>query len=381
MPCEDTKSPSPARPLIWLLLSDKQGDNKQVFSLADRLGCAYETRFVFPKPGFVKGKPWFRPSIAHIDLERSDRLGAPWPDLIITIGRRPGMVALWIRARSKRHTRIILIGRQPRYLREFALVISSCQYITADDPRIMRIALPLDNEPQRGRQPDLPPGSAQSTPGAGELAVLIGGPTRSFRLGEAEAMELLKLACEQRAAAAIRFVTSRRTPAAVVAWIAGNLPPHARLCQWSAGAHTTSDYANALAQCDRFIVTGDSISMICDVVREGKALAIYRLPFRNAIYDYWHRFILAVAPIDDGHVRSGLLAALLKRVVDSRIIRLPRSFDAFYSYLEQNGCASDIRRGFLPSGKFMPEQDLERATERTRAVLAMTGESPARDAR
>ncbi|MBK7169038.1 MAG: mitochondrial fission ELM1 family protein [Gammaproteobacteria bacterium] len=63
------------------------------------------------------------------------------------------------------------------------------------------------------------------------------------------------------------------------------MPPHARLYQWSAGAHTTSDYANALAQCDRFIVTGDSISMICDVVREGRALAIYRLPFRNAIYD------------------------------------------------------------------------------------------------
>ncbi|MBK7169037.1 MAG: hypothetical protein IPH83_07265 [Gammaproteobacteria bacterium] len=85
-----------------------------------------------------------------------------------------------------------------------ALVISSCQYITADDPRIMRIALPLDNEPQRGCQPDLPPGSAIN-PGAGELAVLIGGPTRGFRLGEAEAMELLKLACEQRAAAALPF--------------------------------------------------------------------------------------------------------------------------------------------------------------------------------
>lgn len=381
---DDTKSPASGRPLIWLLLSDKQGDNKQVFSLADNLGSAYETRFVFPKPGFVKGKPWFRPSIAHIDLERSDRLAAPWPDLIITIGRRPGMVALWIRAQSKRRTRIILIGRQPRYLHEFALVISSCQYITADDPRIMRITLPLDNEPQRGRQPELPPGSAQSTPGAdtpSELAVLIGGPTRSFRLGEAEAMELLRLACEHRASAAMRFVTSRRTPAEVVAWIAGNLPPQARLCQWSAGAHTTSDYAQALAQCDRFIVTGDSISMICDVVREGGALAIYRLPFRNAIYDYWHRFILAVAPIDDGRVRRGPLAALLKRVVDSRVIRLPRSFDAFYSYLEQNGCASDIRRGFLPSGRFMPQQDLERATERARAVLALTGASPARETR
>ncbi|MBK7169036.1 MAG: mitochondrial fission ELM1 family protein [Gammaproteobacteria bacterium] len=77
----------------------------------------HQTQFVFPKPGFVKGKPWYRPSIAHIDLARSDGLTPPWPDVIITIGRRPGMVALWIRARSKRNTRIILIGRQPRYLR------------------------------------------------------------------------------------------------------------------------------------------------------------------------------------------------------------------------------------------------------------------------
>lgn len=373
-----TLSPLPGQALIWLLLSDKQGDNKQVFSLADNLGLPYETKFVFPKPGFIKGKPWYRPSIAHIDLERSDRLAPPWPDVIITIGRRPGMVALWIRARSKCRTRIILIGRQPRYLREFALVISSCQYITADDPRIMRIALPLDNEPQHDRAPAQHPGSGQSRAGTpGELALLIGGPTRSFKLGTAEARELLRLACEHRAGAAIRIVTSRRTPADVVAWITANLPPGARLCQWSAGAHTSSDYADALAQCDRFIVTGDSISMICDVMREGKALAIHRLPFKNAIYDYWHRFILAVAPIDDGRVRRGLLATLVKRIVDSRLIRLPRSFDAFYSYLEQNGSASDSRSGFLPSGKSMPEQDLARATERTRAVLAMTGMPPA----
>ena len=40
-------------------------------------------------------------------------------------------------------------------------------------------------------------------------------------------------------------------------------------------------------------------------VREGKALAIYRLPLRNALYDRWHRLILASAPIDDGRVRGG----------------------------------------------------------------------------
>ena len=119
-----------ARPVIWLLLADKQGDNKQVFSLADNLGYPYQTRFVYPKSRFAKGKPFFRPSVAHIDLARSDAIAPPWPEVIITIGRRPTMAALWIRRRSGGHTRIILIGRQPRYLREFALVIASCQYLS-----------------------------------------------------------------------------------------------------------------------------------------------------------------------------------------------------------------------------------------------------------
>lgn len=358
-----------AQPVIWLLLADKQGDNKQVFSLADNLGYPYQTRFVYPKPRFAKGKPFFRPSVAHIDLARSDAIAPPWPDVIITIGRRPTMAALWIRRRSGGHTRIILIGRQPRYLREFALVIASCQYITASDPRIVRIALPLDDGLQRVNAPTAaapaPPGHAAAT----ETALLIGGPTRSFRLGVPEAQEMLRLATLHGGGAPLRIVTSRRTPADVCAWFSANLPGSSRLCAWQPGAHTTSDYAEALAQCARFIVTGDSVSMICDVVREGKALAIYRLPMRNALYERWHRLILAAAPIDDGRVRTGWLAALARRIVDSRLIRLPRSFDAFYSYLFRHGSASDLAEGFLPAYSFTPEQDLERATQHARRVV------------
>ena len=360
-----------AQPVIWLLLADKQGDNKQVFSLADNLGYRYETRFVYPKPRFARGKPFFRPSIAHIDRERSDPLAPPWPDVIITIGRRPTMAALWVRRRSGGRTRIILIGRQPRYLREFALVIASCQYVTADDPRIVRIALPLDDGLRRVNVPDdaAAPPSAAARAGPAEVAVLVGGPTRSFRLGVPEARDMLRLAALHAGDAPLRIVTSRRTPADVCAWFAANLPPGSRLCAWQPGTHTTSDYAEALAQCGRFVVTGDSVSMICDVVREGSALAIYRLPFRNALYDRWHRLILAVAPIDDGRVRTGWPAALTKRIVDSRLIRLPRSFDAFYSYLFRHGSASDLAEGFLPAYSFTPEQDLERATQHARRVV------------
>jgi mitochondrial fission protein ELM1 len=365
----EPKEAAGAHPVIWLLLADKQGDNKQVFSLADNLGYRYETRFVYPKPQFTRGKPFFRPGIAHIDRDRSDPLAPPWPDVIITIGRRPTMAALWVRRRSGGRTRIILIGRQPRYLREFALVIASCQYVTADDPRIVRIALPLDDGLRRLNSPAAGDGAAPGQAAAAEVALFVGGPTRSFRLGVAEAREMLRLATTHGAGAPLRIVTSRRTPVDVCAWFATNLPPGSRLCAWQPGAHTTSDYAEALAQCARFIVTGDSVSMICDVVREGKALAIYRLPFRNALYDRWHRLILAVAPIDDGRVRTGWLAALTRRIVDSRLIRLPRSFDAFYSYLFRHGSASDLAHGFLAAYSFTPQQDLERATHHARRVV------------
>jgi len=357
---------APHSPRIWLLLSDKQGDNKQVQCLADSLGYACETRVIYPHARFIKGKPWFRASIAHIDTTRSDPLQPPWPDILLTIGRRPSMAALWIRRQSGGKTRIILIGRQPRHLREFDLVISSCQYITADDPRIMRIALPLDCGEQQTPEAATEAGNAAPQ----QTAIFVGGPTRSFRFGEREAATLLALAQQHCGGAALRIVTSRRTPAAVCAWFAANLPPNARLCEWAAAdANTTSDYAQALGQCDRFIVTGDSISMVCDVVRQGKALAIHRLPFRNRVFALWHRFILAVAPIDDGRSRSGLLARAMKFIVDSRILRLPRSFDAFYAYLYRNGCASDSRDGFLARYNYMPERDLEGARTRSLQVI------------
>ncbi len=107
-------TPDPSTPRIWLLLSDKLGDNAQVEIIAEALGMSYEIRRVYPLEQYVLGKPPFRPSLYHLDLERSDPLEAPWPDLIITIGRRPSMAAMWVRQQSGGRTRIVLVGRPKR---------------------------------------------------------------------------------------------------------------------------------------------------------------------------------------------------------------------------------------------------------------------------
>jgi mitochondrial fission protein ELM1 len=78
-------------PHIWLVIGDKLGDNAQVEIIAEALGLPFEVRRVLPKPQFVLGKPGFKPSLYHLDLERSDKLEPPWPDFILTIGRRPSM--------------------------------------------------------------------------------------------------------------------------------------------------------------------------------------------------------------------------------------------------------------------------------------------------
>jgi hypothetical protein len=356
------------QPLIWLLLAEKQGDNRQVLSLAAGLPWHCVRKQVLPLERFVLGKPFFRPSIAHLDPQRSDPLEPPWPELIITIGRRPTMAALWIRRQSGGHSRIVLIGRQPRYLDEFALVISSCQYITANDPRIMRIALPLDDSTHAA--PEAAAGGPPQSMRGDELALLIGGPTRTFRLRPADAEAMLREVQPLCNGTPLRVLTSRRTPAAVCAALQAALPAGARLLPWQPGGPTTSAYADALQSCSHFAVTGDSISMVCDVVRQGKPLVIVRLPFRHALIGWWHESLRKVAPQPDDTTTPKPFARLLRGLLDARVLRLPRSFDVFYEFLFRHGSAAELRRGFLARYHYLPEQDLEAARQRTREVIA-----------
>jgi hypothetical protein len=362
---------APREPLIWLLLADKQGDNRQVLSLAAGLPWPWLRKQVLPRARFVLGKPFFRPSIAHLDPERSDPLQPPWPDVILTIGRRPTMAALWVRRKSGGRTRIVLVGRQPRYLDAFALVIASCQYLTANDPRILRIALPLDDGAHAA--PAVVGGGA---PRPGDsLALLVGGPTRTFRLEPHDALAMLRQVSALAAGAPLRVLSSRRTPPAVCAALRAALPAGARFLPWQPGGPTTSDYAAALQECSHFAVTGDSISMVCDVVRQGKPLVIVRLPFRNALVAWWHESLRKVAP-QDGTSAPGAFTRLLRRLLDARVLRLPRSFDAFYDFLYRHRSAAEIGRGFLESYCYLPEQDLETARRRTREVIAATIAEP-----
>ena len=132
-----------AAPRVWIVVSDKAGDNAQVDAVVDRLPWPVEYRRLTFKRPFRKGKPPFFASLYHVDMTQSDALTPPWPDLAITIGRRPAMAAMWIRRQSHDRTRIVLFGRPKRALDHFALVVVSAQFQVPDAPNVVAVTLPL----------------------------------------------------------------------------------------------------------------------------------------------------------------------------------------------------------------------------------------------
>jgi len=110
------------------------------------------------------------------------------------------------------------------------------------------------------------------------IAVLVGGATRPYAFAAPEARDLIARAQTHAGSGTIYATTSRRTGRAAVAALREALPAGAQLWRW--GDATPNPYLGLLACADGFVVTGDSMSMITEVARLGRPLAIYPLPLR-----------------------------------------------------------------------------------------------------
>lgn len=362
-------TPAQDAPRIWLVIGDKPGDNAQVQIIAEALGLPYQTKRVLPRPEWVLGKPRFKASLYHLDPERSDELQPPWPDLILTVGRRPSMAALWIQEQSGGHSRIVLLGRPKRWMERFSLVIVPTQYRMPDDPRVLKLDLPLmrSNEAAIARAAEAWRERLAGLPRP-LTALLIGGQTKPFRFDAEAALELLERARRAAGDGFLYISTSRRTPPEVVEALEAHLPPNSRLYRWSADA-SDNPYLALLGLADRFVVTGDSVSMMVEVARLGKPLAIYALPYRRGtagrLQQVLGNWLHGGAPERGG---DRLLLSLGKALYRLGLIRYSRDLTAIHQLLYDKGMAVPLGDPFVPPRE-RPADELEGVSERIRALL------------
>jgi mitochondrial fission protein ELM1 len=270
-------------PRTWLVLGEKNGDNAQVQRLAAALGWPCEVRRLRMRPEWVLGKPPVQPSLAHVDLARSDRLEPPWPDLVITVGRRLSSAGLWIRQQSGGRARLVLIGKPRRHLRRFDLIVASSEYRVARRSNLVRISLPLlrvDTEAVAAAAAAWRPRLAALPRPL--IALLVGGPTKALSFDAAIARDIAERTARAAAAAggSVYVCTSRRTSAPLIDALAAGLPPGTPLYRWRED-DPENPYLALLGTADRFVTTSDSVAMMSEVVQLGHALATARLPSRH----------------------------------------------------------------------------------------------------
>jgi hypothetical protein len=328
---------------LWLVTGDKLGDNAQLLVIAEALGLPYEVRRVIPREEYIYGKPDFEPSLYHLDMEKSDPLAPPWPELVLTIGRRPAMAAQWIRQQSGGKTKVVLLGRPKKMLDEFALVIITGQFLMPKRDNILSLDLPLmrvdATKIDKAVKIWQPSFQAMKQP---VTALLIGGPTKPYYMDATVIGKLLHQLKQQLECGSLFISTSRRTPDAVVDYLHQHKPTDSTLYCWQPD-DSNNPYFALLGLANYFVVTGDSLSMMVEIARLGKPLAIYPLPEQGGFFARAKRQAVKALRRIAGYLPGASLG-------------YPRDLGRTHQYLLKHGLASTVGQPFVTSGGAMEDQ-------------------------
>jgi hypothetical protein len=360
------------QPRVWLVIGEKPGDNAQIMNLAEAVGWDCEVKKIFVKPQWVIGKPKVRPSLDHLDLARSDSLEAPWPDLVITAGRRPSCVGLWIKQTSSGKTRLVMVGKPRRLLDSVDLIVAASHYVLDPGPNVIHHDLPLMHVDQgmletaatlwRSRLADSP---------RPLTALMVGGPTGGLRFDLETARDLFEKTIEsvEASGGSLYITTSRRTPSDVVEMLRRECPESARLFEFDSEAPPSENpYHALLALADRFIVTTDSISMMVEVARLGRSLSIFPLESEAGLFERGLTALGLIRPLSprkDSIPGGGLWARTMYRLGRADY---NRDLSAIPRLLVEKGRASWLGDEWVDSSTFV-DDELEAVAERIRALV------------
>ncbi|CAN7615820.1 mitochondrial fission ELM1 family protein [Phenylobacterium sp. LjRoot225] len=248
----------------WALTTGEAGMRTQARGLARAVADEVIEKVVIARP------PWRNlPSgrLILLGLEpQSDLIGPPWPDLIVSSGRRSALIAREARRRAKGAPLLVHVQDPRAGVRDFDLIVAM-DHDDVQGANVVRVATALhDVTPERL--------SAAADAWRGRLSplrrpligVIVGGPAGRAPFGLDEGRSLLERVLAMKAAAAggVAVVPSRRTPDEVLALFAEAADRDPDLWVWR--REGDNPYLGVLALADRLVITGDSTSMVSEAL-------------------------------------------------------------------------------------------------------------------
>jgi len=338
-----------------VLTGQKAGDNAQLTALAEALPWPYTVKQLRYKATELLTNRLLGATLAGVERAVSSPLAAPWPDLVLTAGRRNEPVARWIKQQAPT-TRLVHVGRPWAPLASFDLIVTTPQYCLPERPNILHNHLPLHGvNPARLAQAAARWRAEFDVLPRPWTALLVGGDSGPYVFTTNKGLRLGRLADRLARPGALLVTNSARTPAAAWAAVQAQIRVPSFQYQWRAG-DADNPYWAYLALADRLIVTGESMSMLTEAAWTGKPLYLFdpgdagpwwRQRHNFRFKPVSHRLAMRFAPRrmhrDVGNIQRRL-------VTDARAVWLGDTFP---------------ERDPQP-----PPDDMQRAVERVRALLA-----------
>jgi hypothetical protein len=212
------------------------------------------------------------------------RMAAPWPDIIVSCGRRAARYAL--RARQASGGRLLAIHVQdPRWRAgDFDLVIAMEHDAIAPGPNVIKVATALHDLTPANLAAAAAAWTERLAPlGRPLVGVMIGGDLRGRRFSLDDGRRLLAglRRLQTDAGAALAITPSRRTPDAVIQLFRHAFADNPRVLLWDRASE--NPYRPILALADRLIVTSDSVSMISEALATPHPVEVFDLGFARHV--------------------------------------------------------------------------------------------------
>ena len=261
---------------IWHLTTGEAGTREQARGLAQALGPNAEEHIVKVSRLWAFGMPQLvglgPPAVTSV----LGRLAPPWPDILISCGRRSALVAMAIRRRNS--APMVMVHLQPpTFPKAFDLVVSMA-HDGLKGANVIQVDTAL-----HGIQPEAL--AAAATRGDARFiglprpwtGVLLGGATRRRPFSHEDAVRLADQldALRDRIGGSLLVTPSRRTPDVLVAALGARYLSDQTVRIWD--GDLPNPYLAILAMSDNLVVTSDSVSMISEALATTAPVFVFHL--------------------------------------------------------------------------------------------------------
>ena len=362
-------------PRVWVMMGHKAGDNSQILALAEGLGWPFEIKHLVYRPTELITNFLTPRTLLGIIRGKSSPLAPPWPDLIISAGRRNEPACRWIQLRADRRVRLVHCGRPWAPIECFDLVVTTPQYRLPNRPNVLHNVTPLQRVSERRLEAarDLWGRRLTHLPRP-HIAVMIGGDAGPYVL-DREAAALLGRAASALASkqgGALLVTSSARTPKLTIDALEARLDCPASVFRWTPDSAADNPYFGYLASADAFVVTSESMSMLTEACSTRKPVYMFDLDTGPEL-----RWPLLEPLI--GEVPAGSWARRLRRLRFQPLVyriamvtgpmRLTREVRIIQRQLIEAGRAVWLGQEFPPGPPPPPLDDVARAVARVKALF------------